>query len=1102
MAQQAKEAVRPTLFIGLGGTGKEILLRMRRRFYEKWRVTGLPITGYIWIDTDSRDVLAQGEKLDAIDAELKFESHEKVALLEGSVGQDLGNILREKARHKYIHEWLHPEVEQFGVEVGNGAGAVRSIGRLAFFDKFRAIEERIRITLGQITDSPQINETSTRYLPGVEIDLQAQVYLVFSVAGGTGGGTFLDISFLLRDEEFRKKVTAVNGVMLMPNVYYRGINDEAAIRSYGNAYSALKELEFFTRRIKAPKAEGDDRGLSIDFETNWRGKREVMPGPPFSVLYLCEMQSEGGFGAGNRTELFHMIAESLFLDFLPGPFSTQKRSRMADLFQYMASVQDDAVAVEMEPSDSNDLETPADATPLQQSFSRRYATLGMSKIEIPVGSIREACACHLAAELMHHVNRIADNPDLIGALDATASKFNADGLEEMFGKEWRETIMGGLEREFPLALPRDVEQSPQALDAFVTGLSGRLSKFENDMVSTESYDPHKWGRVTTLIRNSTARLSEDLRKALRTWMSDIVEKPELGLAALRKENGLIELLRSRLKRIYKEEPIESAERAAQAEADAEAWREYRNTVMNQMTAAAGNRFIQLLGLRSWTLQTLYERIRESAEEQAKSKAAAVLATEAGKLAKVADEFLRDQLRRTETFATALTGLETHFTDLEAQFRKVEETHLSIRLFTEEDFNSFYRLDFDERAGKHLPVSVPAEYKKFRDDVLSGGDTLRLMENWERQGDTWLRDELRRRTTKRFEDDFATCADQERHRFCGRMTEVLKHRQMEERPADIYERFVRSALPMLVRERRFAGSPVKSVNRVFLGLPATGHEPYLTFQKEIENKLLARGYTDIATFPTNDPTAIRLFIETYAFPLAAVSLVVGTSHKLYHEFYASKHAVQKLREHRIPLHLCAPWEGEFDDLKPIEHEEARATLEALKVLCLGPTLNVLDVKSRTNRREYGIWQWVPPTSQRRELGTKREAINFLVHDEAMRKKLLDEIHTRINLVPTITGTDGSRAILDYFWALSYLSFAVFPPGTPENTFAERARKALDGTLKPGRDYTELSNRLTQEAQAQHCKQMLLNHVEWVRDYPILKALPPLVIGKNDVEPMSV
>ena len=43
----------PTLIIGLGGTGGDILLRIRKKFFEKFgSVDEFPIVSYLWFDTD------------------------------------------------------------------------------------------------------------------------------------------------------------------------------------------------------------------------------------------------------------------------------------------------------------------------------------------------------------------------------------------------------------------------------------------------------------------------------------------------------------------------------------------------------------------------------------------------------------------------------------------------------------------------------------------------------------------------------------------------------------------------------------------------------------------------------------------------------------------------------------------------------------------------------------------------------------------------------------------------------------------------------------------------------------------------------------------
>ena len=42
---EGRVSIRPTVLIGLGGTGKEVLRRLRRMFYEKYRMVGLPVMG-------------------------------------------------------------------------------------------------------------------------------------------------------------------------------------------------------------------------------------------------------------------------------------------------------------------------------------------------------------------------------------------------------------------------------------------------------------------------------------------------------------------------------------------------------------------------------------------------------------------------------------------------------------------------------------------------------------------------------------------------------------------------------------------------------------------------------------------------------------------------------------------------------------------------------------------------------------------------------------------------------------------------------------------------------------------------------------------------
>ena len=101
-------AIRPTLFLGLGGTGKEVLLRLRRRFYERMGVTGLPCTSYLWLDTDTRDCLAFGEGVEETFSTVAFKPEETVPLLAGSVGADLAQIFDSRDSWNMSTSGCHP----------------------------------------------------------------------------------------------------------------------------------------------------------------------------------------------------------------------------------------------------------------------------------------------------------------------------------------------------------------------------------------------------------------------------------------------------------------------------------------------------------------------------------------------------------------------------------------------------------------------------------------------------------------------------------------------------------------------------------------------------------------------------------------------------------------------------------------------------------------------------------------------------------------------------------------------------------------------------------------------------------------------------------
>src|SRR5262249_9535254 len=115
------------------------------------------------------------------------------------------------------------------------------------------------------------------------------VYVVAGLAGGTGGGMFLDMAYALRGRLKRMgyEFPQVVGIFVVPPADPALASPPAP----GNASPALTELNHYARPETASSAHYDDRGGSVREQD-----------PPFSRCYLvpgtaAELNLPGGSGS-------------------------------------------------------------------------------------------------------------------------------------------------------------------------------------------------------------------------------------------------------------------------------------------------------------------------------------------------------------------------------------------------------------------------------------------------------------------------------------------------------------------------------------------------------------------------------------------------------------------------------------------------------------------------------------------------------------------------------------------------------------------------------------------------------------------------------------
>src|SRR5260370_41106383 len=78
-----------------------------------------------------------------------------------------------------------------------GVGGVGALGRVAYWGHYRLISRRLRQELVNALDGPALKQAASDTGLGVRSN-RPRVYVVASLAGGTGSGIFLDLAFTAR----------------------------------------------------------------------------------------------------------------------------------------------------------------------------------------------------------------------------------------------------------------------------------------------------------------------------------------------------------------------------------------------------------------------------------------------------------------------------------------------------------------------------------------------------------------------------------------------------------------------------------------------------------------------------------------------------------------------------------------------------------------------------------------------------------------------------------------------------------------------------------------------------------------------------------------
>lgn len=217
---------RPTLFLGLGGTGTQAVEKVKRLF-----------KNYVAPQAQA-GVMANVEAIPKMYCFRGFDTNRGERPADLTPGREwfhvgvsnLGQFYHGLGSGEFFRDWL---VQNYPAgSITAGCGGYRGLGRLALIANINRVSHELDVARGQIMEAAA----------GLAAVMTVPVVHVFcSLSGGTGSGMLLDVCFLLR--EIFPEVRLVGHIAVLDGLPQMADSARRKVRI--NTYCALNELNVF-----------------------------------------------------------------------------------------------------------------------------------------------------------------------------------------------------------------------------------------------------------------------------------------------------------------------------------------------------------------------------------------------------------------------------------------------------------------------------------------------------------------------------------------------------------------------------------------------------------------------------------------------------------------------------------------------------------------------------------------------------------------------------------------------------------------------------------------------------------------------------------------
>ena len=291
----------PTLIIGVGGTGLRVLQRVKERLIETYygeapsQITLLefdtalqsPADNFVGVQLTQNIAMygaaAMQQEMQLVQTNPSFTMDQALAeAREGHARWDWMEVVK-------LDRLLPPHNRS----ILEGAGAFRPVGRTAFFLNYGEVGEKLQQAMRQVLDK-EVDLGSV--VDGADVDkAKRNIFLVGSLAGGTGSGSFLDLAAMMRSiKQYNNAFSDIVliGIVVLPR-FFASIQDELG-RRVPNTYAGLRELDRFMRAHKSGTPYRYTGGHSAEVKVE---------NQLFDLCYLVDVEDYAGRPAGPKPDL-------------------------------------------------------------------------------------------------------------------------------------------------------------------------------------------------------------------------------------------------------------------------------------------------------------------------------------------------------------------------------------------------------------------------------------------------------------------------------------------------------------------------------------------------------------------------------------------------------------------------------------------------------------------------------------------------------------------------------------------------------------------------------------------------------------------------------